>query len=181
MIKKRALSKKANGGYTLMELMLVMCIMVIVSSMVMPRYDMVVKRAYQSKAKNNLGMLRTSINLYYADHDGRFPFSGYPQGISHYTNDGLSLTSVLVPKYMSEISVPKLLDPMGSYNELEGSFDEMAKTMMAMTPPKDIFIIVGDADYTPFLSSPYAYDNVTGLIYFPNGNYDTIGEYFYRW
>ena len=95
---------------------------------------------------------------------------------------GLSLSTILAPTYIAAIPVPKLLDRVGSYNNLPGvPYDESTASLMALTPPKDVIIVLGPADYTDSLMSPYAYDNTTGLVYYPNGNYDVGGNYFYNW
>ena len=168
-------------GYTLVELMLVIVIIGVLGSIVFPQMDRVLQRAYQAKAKSNLGNLRSTINLYYADHDGRWPLMFYPQGWSHIDDDGLALSSVLIPKYTHLIPTPQLQDRLGTFNALSQSYDEMARTFMAMSPPRDVYIVWGPADYLPLLAAPWAYDNRTGLVYYANGNYDTSENYFYDW
>jgi len=173
--------KKTQNGYTLIELTLVVVILGLLASIVSPKLDQILQRAYQSKAKGNLGNLRGALAMYYSDHEGQWPLTGYPQGDTHYTSDNLSLSGILVPQYTTLVPTPKLLDRVGNYNGLSVSFDDAAVGHMTMNPPKDVFIVWGPADYTPLLDSPYAYDNNTGLIYYPNGNYDLSNEYFYNW
>jgi prepilin-type N-terminal cleavage/methylation domain-containing protein len=170
-----------NCGYTLIELCIVIVLITVLGSIMVPKFDQVMQKAYQSKARGNLGQLRSAMGLYYSDHEGTWPLSEYPEGDTFYTNDGLSLTSVLVPKYIDTIPTPKLLDRQGEFNGISGSFDNEANAMMQKDPPQDVFIVWGPADYTPLLNSPYAYDNRQGQIYYPNGNYDTGGNYFYMW
>jgi prepilin-type N-terminal cleavage/methylation domain-containing protein len=174
------LNKNNQQGYTLVELMLVITIITIMASIITPKMDRILQNAYQSKAKGNLATIRTAINMYYANHEGVWPFAGYPQGLAHY-NDGLSLTGMLVPTYTATVPVPKVLDRVGTFNGISLSYDAECIAQMALTPPKDLFIVWGPADYTPLLDSPYAYDNTTGLIYYPNGNYDVRDQYIYSW
>jgi prepilin-type N-terminal cleavage/methylation domain-containing protein len=174
-------NRKNTEGYTLIELMMVVIIITILSSILTPRFDLVLQRANQAKAKSDLGTVRSGLSLYYTSHEGNYPLGGYPEGDTHYTSDGLSMTSVLVPQYITHLPIPKLVDRQGGYNELSVSYDAAAKSFMSSTPPQDVFIVWGPAVYTPFLNSPYAYDNQTGHIYIPNGNYDVGGNYFFNW
>jgi len=179
MLIKRTLHSKK--GYTLIELAIVIVLITTLASIILPKFDMVLQRAYQSKAKGNLGQLRSAINLYYSDHEGNYPLAGYPEGDSFYTADGLSLTTVLVPNYIDHVPVPKLVDRQTEFNGISMPYDDSVDALMKKDPPEDAFIVWGPADYTPLLNSPYAYDNKTGQIYYPNGNYDTTGNYFYNW
>lgn len=172
---------KQPFGYTLIELMMVITIITLLASIFMPRFGYLTQKAYQSKAKGNLGSIRSALALYYSEQEGVWPFKGYPPGLTHYTSDGLSFSRILVPKYMSSIPVPKLNDNMSTFNGLSGTYDQSAINHMALTPPNDVYIILGPQDYTPLLDSPYAYDNLTGVVYYPNGNYDSYGHYFYEW
>lgn len=177
----RRFSFTAKKGYTLVELALVIVVLSILASIVSPKMQLILQRAYQSKARSNLGQVRTGVNLYYSAHDGQWPLSNYPEGDSHYTSDGLSLTALLAPTYITDVPIPKLVDHQADFNGLSFPFDNAAQLLMTQTPPEDVFIIWGPADYTPLLNSPYAYDNTTGMVYYPNGNYDVSGEFFYTW
>jgi prepilin-type N-terminal cleavage/methylation domain-containing protein len=168
-------------GYTLIELMLVVAILSVLASIISPRYDLILQRAHQAKARSNLGTVRTAIALYYSETEGNYPLSGYPVGNSHYTSDGVSLSTVLAPRWINAIPIPLLHDRTGSFNGLSLDFDLQIKNLMTMSPPNDVFIVAGNPDYTPALVSPYAYDNNLGVIYIPNGNYDRAGNYFYTW
>lgn len=170
-----------NNGYTLIELSLVVVILSILTSIVTPKVEIVLQRTYQAKAKASLGEIRTGINLYYSAHEGVYPLADYPEGDSHYTVDGISMYTILVPQYITHIPVPKLADGLNEFNGLGISFDASAQSFMSLNPPQDVFIVWGPAAYTPLLNSPFAYDNKTGLIYYPNGNYDLSGGYFFNW
>jgi general secretion pathway protein G len=171
---------KNSQGYTMIELMMVISIMALIASIVMPKFDLVLQRANQSKAKANLGSIRSALSLYYSQTDN-WPMAGYPEGDTHYTSDSLSLTEILTPTFIATVPIPKVLDRMFTFNGLSSSFDSDATALMAMNPPKDAYILWGAADYTPMLSSPYVYDNKTGSIYIPNGNFDVDNQYFYTW
>lgn len=179
--KKMRMRFKSRAGYTMIELMLVVAIMSILGSIMTPRIDQLLQKAYQSKAKGNLGSLRSTLTIYYSEQEGHWPLAAYPEGDGHYTGDNLSMSGILVPKYTDYIFVPKLVDRMLTYNGLSVPYDEQAEALMAMSPPKDVYILWSPPDYTPMLNSPYAYNNQSGWIYYPNGNYDSAGRYFYEW
>ncbi|OVE78330.1 hypothetical protein BVX98_00560 [bacterium F11] len=175
------MKKHNQSGYTLLELMLVVIIIGILSSLVSPYFDLLIVKANQATTKNNLGIVRTSVNMYYTDTEGEWPLAEFPAGDTHYTAFGLSLMSVLRPKYTTTILTPNLKDRNPTYNGLSVGYDGSAKSLMSLDPPKDVFIVHGDPAYTPLLNSPFAYDNHTGHVYIPNGNYDTEGNYFFTW
>lgn len=178
----RKIRWKISNGYTLTELLLVMAIIAVIASILTPHFDLVLQRAYQSKAKGSLGFVRTAIAIYYTDQEGKQPLGEFPEGNSHYVVNGLSLTELLVPKYLSVHPTPQLKDRLSTFNDLPGlSYDAEAIGKMSKNPPEDVFIRLGPADYTPLLNSPYAYDNHTGWIYYSNGNYAVDGNYFYEW
>jgi prepilin-type N-terminal cleavage/methylation domain-containing protein len=174
--------KKLNtSGYTLLELVIVIVILGVLASIVVPRYNILLLRAHQAKAKSSLGTLRTTISLYYSDTEGHYPLESYPTGTSHYTTDGLSLSAVLVPRWMDYVPIPILKDQQNTFNGITGDWDVQVRMLMTKNPIDDVYILPGPADYTPLLVSPYAFDNQKGVVYIPNGNYDLGGHYFYDW
>jgi prepilin-type N-terminal cleavage/methylation domain-containing protein len=172
----------SESGYTMVELLLVLAIMAILYSIISPKMGTLIQAAYQSKAQNNLGVIRSAIALYYTNNEGVYPLGSYPQGNSHYVVAGQSLARILAPKYLVSFPTPYLMDKASGFNGLPGLFyDTEAAVKMAKNPPEDVFIIVGAADYTPLLNAVFVYDNRTGLLYYANGNYSTRGDYFYLW
>jgi|GEM_PF-6579317 len=174
------MSCSSQKGYTLIELLIIITIIGILASIASPHYFMLTQKAFQAKAKANLGHVRSAINVYYADNEGHWPLSNYPIGNIHYTVHGKSLTGAIAP-YMETVPTPVLRDPNPTYNGLSVHYDGAAESSMNMSPPNDVFIIQGEAAYTPLLNSPFAYDNQRGWLYICNGNYDTSGMYFFDW
>lgn len=170
-----------TSGYTLLELIVVIIIIGLLASIVLPRYNIILLRAHQAKTKSSLGSLRTTISLYYSDTEGHYPLEGYPTGTSHYTADGLSLSAVLVPRWIDYIPVPILKDQQSTFNLITGEWDAQIRALMSRNPTDDVYILPGPPDFTPLLVSPYAYDNQKGFVYIPNGNYDLSGYYYYSW
>ena len=176
------MKNRMRRGFTLIELMLVVAIIGVLSSIVAPRMDLVLQRAHQSKARSDLGYIRSAVGLYYSDNEGNYPLAKYPQGSSHYVVDGLSLTSVLTPKYMERVPIPQLFDRMATFNGLGVAYDDEARDKMMKSPPEDVFIVWASSDlYTPMLDSAFAYDNRRGHIWYANGNFDYASNYFYDW
>lgn len=77
-----------NGGFTLIELMIVIAIIGILSAIAVPQFGKVVKKSREATTLGNLATLRMGITLYTAE-TGRPP-----------TDD---LTSVLVAGHLKEI------------------------------------------------------------------------------
>jgi prepilin-type N-terminal cleavage/methylation domain-containing protein len=173
--------KKTASGFTLIELMMVVTIVGLLASIATPKFALVFTKAHQAKSKGNLGSVRSAISMYQSANEGVLPLHGYAEGDSYYTDLGVSLSSILAPTYIPVIPTPKFYDGVWGFNGTGLQFDSAAENLMQMNPPKDIYIIWGDPDFTPLLVSPYAYDSRTGLLYYPNGNVDTTNHYFYTW
>lgn len=169
---------KRTGGYTLVELVIVAAIISILASIIAPRMTLVLDKAHQAKARSQLGLLRSTISLYFSDNEGVVPFSTYPDGTSEF-ND-VSFTQLLVPRYIDKIPTPTLHDGF-SFNGLGVSFDEQAQRQMNFNPPREMILVAGPPGYHPFTAHPYVYDQNTGHIYYNNGNRATSGEFFFDW
>lgn len=167
-------------GFTLIELMLVVAIMSLLISILLPHFELLLQKAVQSTSKGNLGSIRSTLAIYYADMEGLWPMSGIPDGYGDANN--VSLTQVLTPKYIERIPRPRLDERVGSFNGMVMSYDDQVNTWFSYNPPKDVVILRGPAGPTPFINRPFVYDPDTGLVYLCNGNYDHNGDTpFYMW
>jgi len=167
-------SRKPTAGYTLIELMLVVAILAVLGSIASPRLDLVLQKANQAAAKNNLGSIRSTISLYYSEMEGRWPLSNAIAGYQ-------SLSPSLAPKYIEKLPTPKVLDRVGGFNSLSLNYDSQAAYHMSQTPPEDVVVLYGTQGPAPFADRPFVYDPSVGLIYMCNDNYDTTGTRFYEW
>ena len=79
---------KNKKGFTLIELMVVIVILGILAAVVAPRIPQFVNKAKEGKTKGNLGTLRSTLNIYYGDNDGKYPM------------DNLACLS---PKYLKQL------------------------------------------------------------------------------
>lgn len=60
-------------GFTLIELMIVICIVGIITALAIPEFSAVLVRSQEGTTKGNLGSLRSAVSLYYGDNEGTYP------------------------------------------------------------------------------------------------------------
>ncbi|MFH0807250.1 MAG: prepilin-type N-terminal cleavage/methylation domain-containing protein [Elusimicrobiota bacterium] len=80
--------KPGPPGFTLIEFMVVVVIFGILAAVLAPRIPASLTKAKKGKTKGNLATLRSTLNIYYSDNDGLYPY------------DNLAC---LVPKYLKAI------------------------------------------------------------------------------
>ncbi len=72
-LKKRFPAARARGGFTLIELMLVVAILALLAAIAIPKFADMVDKAREARMKGNLGTLRSALSIYYADNEGLYP------------------------------------------------------------------------------------------------------------
>lgn len=110
-LKTRILSyKHIREGFTLVELLIIVAIIGILAAIVIPEFTGHIQQARESAVKDNLRILRETIERYAADHNGIPPGyqSGNPAALP--TQSALRF-QVLQSNYLNEI-------PENSFNNL---------------------------------------------------------------
>ena len=92
-----------NRGFTLVELIIVVSILGILAAIVLPEFQGHAQQAKETAAKDNLRILRTTIERYAFDHNEVPP--GYPDNDPTQTPGSLFVTSQLTieNRYLSEM------------------------------------------------------------------------------
>lgn len=170
------MKSKRSTGYTLIELMMVIAIMGVLASIIAPRVEFILERAYEGRAKAQLGAIRSALQLYYSDTEGRLAYLNHADGVG--SLDGSSLSRIISPVYMQKVPTPFLSD---HFNFVPGlNYDVQAKINMAQVPPLDIVFVSGPPQAI-LVDRPYVYDPTTGSVYYCDGNYSVAGEFYYAW
>jgi prepilin-type N-terminal cleavage/methylation domain-containing protein len=85
------MKRRGSGGFTLIELMIVVAILSILALIVLPKFGAMVQKSKEAATKGHLGSMRGAVRLYSLDNDQVFP----------------AAFSALYPKYLG--STPPLL------------------------------------------------------------------------
>lgn len=62
-------------GFTLIELLVVLTVIGLLASLLVPTVHSAVERARSTKCKSNLGTMAKAVQIYLAEHNGRFPLA----------------------------------------------------------------------------------------------------------
>jgi general secretion pathway protein G len=130
-----ALAWKRLRGFTFVELMVVITIMVIIISMAIPIYSRSIVRAKESVLKNNLFTLRTQIDNYSADK------AKAPQNLQDLVTEG----------YLQKLPV----DPMTGNNQSWRIVMEDASQSISQSEP-GIFDVHSGSDKMSLDGTAYA-------------------------
>ncbi len=89
--KNKNCSQKNNLGFTILELLIVIAIIGLLSSMVMGNLSTAKDKAYEARGKKELLTLYEALQLYMTDRGGRIPADvnrGLPPGLEEYLPTG---------------------------------------------------------------------------------------------
>ena len=97
---------RSNKAFTLIELMIVVTIVGLLSAVAVPKFADMMRKANEAVTKSNLGVLRSVVSIYYADHTGVWPYqnttvAGSPEDFSLIS--ALDAGAAIVPKYVRAI------------------------------------------------------------------------------
>jgi general secretion pathway protein G len=129
--------RKRRGlrGFTFVEMMVVVSIIVILISMAIPHYNKAILRAKESVLKNNLFTMRTVLDNFTADKQKA------PQSLSELVTEG----------YLSKLPV----DPMTGSNQSWKTIMEEASQSVNQSEP-GIFDVQSGSDKTSLDGTPYS-------------------------
>lgn len=108
--------RRRRGGFSLIELVIVVVIIGIIGAIAIPRMSRGAAGASDSALKANLAVLRNAIDLFAAEHNGKYPtLSDLPDAMTKYSNaagDAFSVTKSSTYLYGPYLrSIPSL--PIG--------------------------------------------------------------------
>jgi prepilin-type N-terminal cleavage/methylation domain-containing protein len=99
-----------RGGFTLIELLVVISIISMLSSVVLSSLSDTRVKARDAKRIHDLKQIQIALELYRNDHGGKYPPANGPY--FSYTASWSTLSSYLVPNYISELPI----DPINNGN-----------------------------------------------------------------
>lgn len=65
--------KRFHGGFTLIELMIVVAVIGILAAIAIPKFADLARKSNEGASKGNLGSVRSAISVYYGDMEGQYP------------------------------------------------------------------------------------------------------------
>ena len=150
-------SMKRNYAFTLVEILIVVCILGIVAAIVAPHYSNATTKAKEAAAKEILQMLQTTIERYATNNNGVPP--GHPLNDDTYMASGALFIIHLEKGYLSKM-------PVNPFNKLD-----TVKTIHQINPMPEA------ADDT----SGWIYQSSTKTIRLNNQGNDTEGIAYYNY
>ena len=131
---RHLLNKRRSFGFTFVELMVVITIIVILITMAIPIYNNTIRRSKESVLKNNLFTLRTVIDNYTYDKQKA------PQSLQDLVSEG----------YLREIPI----DPMTGSNNWRTIMEQAGQSVNQSEP--GIFDVKSSSDKTSLDGTSYA-------------------------
>ncbi|OGR55308.1 MAG: hypothetical protein A3I11_03760 [Elusimicrobia bacterium RIFCSPLOWO2_02_FULL_39_32] len=109
----KSTESKAQHGFTLIELMIVVAIIGILAAVAIPKFADMLRKSKEGATKGSLTNLRSALTIYISDNEGLVPQTYSASG--DYTSG--SLVTIMTPKYMEVIPTVKL----GTYHNDSGA------------------------------------------------------------
>ena len=159
-------------GFTLVEMLIVIIVLGILAMIIVPQISVSTEDAKVSTLQTNLSALRSAMELYYAQHDQKYPGDQLADGTGPTTSDALAVTAFTAQLTLfseadgttsadkttltAPVFGPYLKDglpdnPFSSSNSVAADFDEATLTRAASAPatawkiyPKTGILIAND-------------------------------------
>lgn len=126
-LRETVQTKSRNGGFSLLELMIAMFILIILISVALPTYNRSVQHARQTVLKQNLYQMRGQIDQFLADK-GRLPSS---------------IEDLVTNQYLRETPIDPITEK-AEWNEIQGEdplsseAEEGLKNVKSLAEGKDL-------------------------------------------
>ena len=133
-MEMREANSRFGGGFTLVELLVVIAVIAILMALLFPAFRGVQDQAKRTQAKNDVTQIVTAVNAYYTEY-GKYPLSDNAadlsiDGLNGNTNDKLlnglrGQDSVVNPKNIVFINPPAVKDnnnPRSGISEADGRY-----------------------------------------------------------
>lgn len=98
-VMRKSMNKKGREGFTLLELMIVVGIIGVLAAISMVKFVQLIDKAKEAATKANLGALRSSIVIYFADTRGMWPKKLNTETFA----TGGEIFPAFIPTYIKEI------------------------------------------------------------------------------
>lgn len=145
--------KSAKAGFSLGELLIVVVVFAILAAVAVPRFTSSAEEAKASAVQANLGVLRSSLELYKLQHGAKYP--GYP------VDGGTPTSEIFTSQMLKSSQDDHSTAAVGTPGYPFGPYVQEVLPNNAANSLNSVLII---DDVTAF---PTAADNTTGWVYKP--------------
>lgn len=165
---KDTFKRNLQKGFTLVELLIVVIILAILAAIVVPQFSSSTTDANDSASKTNLAALRSAIELYAAQHNGKYPGAVLADGTGTATTAGQAPAALV-----AQLTLPT--DATGKTNATKTAAFPFGPYIRGTTLPTDpnatsaakndvAAQTTGAAISAPATTTAYFYDTVSGQI-----------------